>query len=259
MVRQAEGADRNVTFMNFNYPSIGVAATDLLEALGFEVIILKDRKCCGRPMISKGLLDMAGENARYNVDLLYEYVERGIKIAGCESSCVMAIKDEYEVARLFTDGAFAKAVEDAFEGTTAIEFHMAPPLFARTDPRTGHPMKRRFGPWMMGALKLLARAKRIRGTLLDPFRFNRERTMEKALIERFEAVVAQLAKGLSTGNLATAHQTVEAFDSIRGYGHVKLANHGRAIALIDERLANWRDTGKVVQISGTSTDRKAVG
>ncbi|MBT6273717.1 MAG: indolepyruvate ferredoxin oxidoreductase family protein [Chromatiales bacterium] len=172
---------------------------------------------------------------------------------------LMAIKDEYEVARLFTDGAFAKAVEDAFEGTTAIEFHMAPPLFARTDPRTGHPMKRRFGPWMMGALKLLARAKRIRGTLLDPFRFNRERTMEKALIERFEAVVAQLAKGLSTGNLATAHQTVEAFDSIRGYGHVKLANHGRAIALIDERLANWRDTGKVVQISGTSTDRKAVG
>ena len=83
------------TFMNFNYPSIGVAATDLLEALGFEVIILKDRKCCGRPMISKGLLDMAGENARYNVDLLYEYVERGIKIAGCESSCVMTIKDEY--------------------------------------------------------------------------------------------------------------------------------------------------------------------
>jgi Fe-S oxidoreductase len=83
------------TFMNFNYPSIGVAATDLLEALGFEVIILNDRKCCGRPMISKGLLDMAGENARYNVDLLYEYVERGIKIAGCESSCVMTIKDEY--------------------------------------------------------------------------------------------------------------------------------------------------------------------
>jgi FAD/FMN-containing dehydrogenase/Fe-S oxidoreductase len=83
------------TFMNFNYPSIGVAATDLLEALGFEVIILKDRKCCGRPMISKGLLDKAGENARYNVDLLYEYVERGVKIAGCESSCVMTIKDEY--------------------------------------------------------------------------------------------------------------------------------------------------------------------
>ncbi len=83
------------TFMNFNYPSIGIAATDLLESLGFEVVILKDRKCCGRPMISKGLLDMAGENARHNVDLLYEYAKRGVKIAGCESSCVMAIKDEY--------------------------------------------------------------------------------------------------------------------------------------------------------------------
>ena len=83
------------TFMNFNFPSIGIAATDLLEALGFEVIVLKDRKCCGRPMVSKGLLDKAGENARHNVDLLYEYVQRGVKIAGCESSCVMTIKDEY--------------------------------------------------------------------------------------------------------------------------------------------------------------------
>ena len=83
------------TFMNFNYPTIGIAATDLLEALGYEVIVLKDRKCCGRPMISKGFLDMAGANARHNVDLLYEYVQRGVKIAGCESSCVMTIKDEY--------------------------------------------------------------------------------------------------------------------------------------------------------------------
>ncbi|MBT4073886.1 MAG: FAD-binding protein [Chloroflexi bacterium] len=98
------------TFMNFNYPSIGVAATDLLEALGFEVIILKDRKCCGRPMVSKGLLDMAAENARHNVDLLYNYAQRGVKIAGCESSCVMAIKDEYpdllggeEKARVVSD------------------------------------------------------------------------------------------------------------------------------------------------------------
>ncbi len=98
------------TFMNFNYPSIGVAATDLLEALGFEVVILKDRKCCGRPMISKGLLDMAGENARHNVDLLYEYVQRGVKIAGCESSCVMAIKDEYPV--LLGGDEKARAVSD---------------------------------------------------------------------------------------------------------------------------------------------------
>ncbi|MFW6195201.1 MAG: FAD-binding and (Fe-S)-binding domain-containing protein, partial [Chloroflexota bacterium] len=113
------------TFMNFNYPSIGIAATDLLEAFGYEVVVLKDRKCCGRPMVSKGLLDKAGKNARHNVDLLQEYVERGLKVAGCESSCVMAIRDEYpdllggdEKARAVADNTvmvedlIAEAMED---------------------------------------------------------------------------------------------------------------------------------------------------
>ncbi len=83
------------TFMNFNHPSIGISATRVLEALGYEVVVLKDRKCCGRPMISKGLLDQAGDNARHNVDLLYPYVEQGIKIVGCEASCVSAITDDW--------------------------------------------------------------------------------------------------------------------------------------------------------------------
>jgi Fe-S oxidoreductase len=82
------------TFMNFNHPESGVAATELLEALGYEVV-LADRKCCGRPMISKGLLDKARANARYNVDSLYPHVEAGAKIVGCESSCIGALKDEY--------------------------------------------------------------------------------------------------------------------------------------------------------------------
>jgi Fe-S oxidoreductase len=83
------------TFMNFNHPSIGISATHLLEALGFEVVMLKDRKCCGRPMISKGLLDQAGDNARFNVDLLHPYVEDGVKIVGCEASCVSAMSDDW--------------------------------------------------------------------------------------------------------------------------------------------------------------------
>ena len=83
------------TFMNFNYPNIGVSATHLLEALGFEVVVLNDRKCCGRPMISKGLLDKAGDNARHNVDLLFPYIESGTKIVGCEASCVSAITDDW--------------------------------------------------------------------------------------------------------------------------------------------------------------------
>jgi len=83
------------TFMNFNHPSIGISATRVLEALGYEVVVLKDRKCCGRPMISKGMLDQAGENARHNVDLLHPYAEQGIKIVGCEASCVSAITDDW--------------------------------------------------------------------------------------------------------------------------------------------------------------------
>ena len=83
------------TFMNFNHPSIGISATRLLEALGFEVVVLKDRKCCGRPMISKGLLDEAGKNARHNVDLLHPYVRNRTKIVGCEASCVSAITDDW--------------------------------------------------------------------------------------------------------------------------------------------------------------------
>jgi len=83
------------TFMNFNHPTIGMSATRVLEALGFEVVVLNERKCCGRPMISKGLLDQAGENARHNVDLLYPHVQNGVKIVGCEASCVSAMTDDW--------------------------------------------------------------------------------------------------------------------------------------------------------------------
>jgi FAD/FMN-containing dehydrogenase/Fe-S oxidoreductase len=98
------------TFINFNHPEAGIGAVRLLEALGYEVV-LADRKCCGRPMVSKGMLDMAAKNARYNVDSLYEQVMDGAKIVGCESSCMMAIKDEYP--DLLPGDGKAKAVAGA--------------------------------------------------------------------------------------------------------------------------------------------------
>ncbi len=84
----------NDTFMNYNYPSVGMAATRILEAAGFRVEVV-ERKCCGRPMISKGMLDAAHDNARYNVDLLYPYVEQGAYVVGCEPSCLLTLRDEY--------------------------------------------------------------------------------------------------------------------------------------------------------------------
>ena len=98
------------TFTNFNHPQAGVAATRLLESLGFEVKIA-DRKCCGRPMISKGMIDKAASNARHNIDVLHPLVESGARIVGWEASCLLTLKDEYP--DLFPDDPRARAVADA--------------------------------------------------------------------------------------------------------------------------------------------------
>src|SRR6185437_5059769 len=91
---------------------------------------------------------------------------------------LMSYKDEYEVARLYTDGAFRQKLDRAFEGDYTLEFHLAPPLLAARDPLTGHLQKRSYGPWMLRAFALLARFKRLRGTALDPFGRTAERRME---------------------------------------------------------------------------------
>ena len=92
----------NDTFMNYNYPQVGVAAVELLEQAGFEVVLASPSTspgtgamCCGRPMISKGLLDFARAHARHNVGLLYPYAQRGTPIVGCEPSCLLTLRDEY--------------------------------------------------------------------------------------------------------------------------------------------------------------------
>ena len=101
----------NDTFMNYNYPNVGKAAVKIIEEAGFEVNLV-DRKCCGRPMISKGMLDSARKNARYNVDLLYPYIEDGAYIVGCEPSCMLSFRDEYP--ELLQDEKSKKVSEKSF-------------------------------------------------------------------------------------------------------------------------------------------------
>jgi Fe-S oxidoreductase len=84
----------NDTYMTYNYPELGKAAVKVLEAAGFEVV-LAEKKCCGRPFISKGLIERAKENAAYNVDRLFRYAEQGIPIVGLEPSCILTFRDEY--------------------------------------------------------------------------------------------------------------------------------------------------------------------
>ena len=101
----------NDTFMNYNYPEIGIAAVELLEAAGYEVQLVNGG-CCGRPMISKGMLDQARELARSNMAGLYDYARQGIPIVGCEPSCLLTLRDEYpefvpeEQARVVAENSF---------------------------------------------------------------------------------------------------------------------------------------------------------
>jgi indolepyruvate ferredoxin oxidoreductase len=148
---------------------------------------------------------------------------------------LMSYKDEYEVARLYTDGDFTKRLADQFEGPVQLEFHMAPPLVAR--PKNGQPpAKVRLGGWLLPAMKWLARGKALRGTWLDLFGRTDERRLERALIEQFIARADELSAGLTADKQALAAQIAALAMTIRGYGHVKIASLAMARARESELL-----------------------
>src|SRR3989442_1079665 len=103
---------------------------------------------------------------------------------------LMAYKDEYEVARLYTDPGFARKIEGMFEGGYKLKFPLAPPIFNKPDPRTGEARQSEFGPWMMAAFRILAKLKGLRGTPFDVFGMSEERKAERRLIGEYEATVA---------------------------------------------------------------------
>ncbi|MGI9373871.1 MAG: indolepyruvate ferredoxin oxidoreductase family protein [Hyphomicrobiales bacterium] len=134
---------------------------------------------------------------------------------------LMAYKDEYEVARLYTDTGFKRAVAERFSGDYVIKHHMAPPIFSKRDPETGHLIKKEFGPWMMNAFGVLTTFKFLRGTAFDPFGYSSERKQERALIGDYENTIDELLGRLATGNLDIATEIAGLPEFLRGYGHVK--------------------------------------
>ena len=136
---------------------------------------------------------------------------------------LMAYKDEYEVARLYTDPAFHKALHQQFEGDLKLSFYMAPPLVSSA--KNGEPPgKIELGAWMLPFMRLLAKGKALRGSLLDPFGRTHERRMERELISQYEARVRELLPQLASGNLSLAADIAAIPLSMRGFGHVKQAN-----------------------------------
>ncbi len=164
---------------------------------------------------------------------LTEAVARGL-------AKLMSYKDEYEVARLHSDPAFVESLKAQFQGDWQLRFHMAPPILAKVDPVTGQQVKREFGPWMLPALRVLARLKRLRGTRLDPFGYTAERRTERALIGEYEALLDELLARLEPGNHALAVELARLPDQIRGYGHVKERQLAGARARWAELLGRYR-------------------
>ena len=136
---------------------------------------------------------------------------------------LLAIKDEYEVARLYTNGEFEASLRAQFESWDSLSFHLAPPLLSRPGP-DGHARKHEFGPWMMRAFKLLARLKRLRGTPFDVFGYTQERKLERRMVSDYERAIGESLSRLSAESLADAIEVARRPEGLRGFGQVKLGN-----------------------------------
>jgi indolepyruvate ferredoxin oxidoreductase len=163
-------------------------------------------------------------------------------------SKLMSYKDEYEVARLYTDPTFLEKLDAQFEPGYTLKFNLAPPLISRINPATGKPMKREFGDWMLHGFRILAKFKRLRGSALDIFGRSAERRMERQLIGDYEQLVADILPGLSAQKLQTAVELANLPDGIRGFGHVKEKAVGEVETRKNELLAAFADRGSFREI-----------
>ncbi|WP_457329690.1 indolepyruvate ferredoxin oxidoreductase family protein [Rhizobacter sp. P5_C2] len=155
---------------------------------------------------------------------------------------MMAYKDEYEVARLHTDKSFLDKVAAQFEGDYTLNYHLAPPAIAKKNDQ-GELVKRRFGPWMQTAFRVLAKFKGLRGTAFDPFGRTEERKTERALIGQYRESIDEVLRGLTAQTLPLALQIARIPEDIRGYGHVKERHLATAMPKWSGLMAQWRAVG----------------
>ena len=154
---------------------------------------------------------------------------------------LMAIKDEYEVARLHTDPVFAQRLRERFDGDLELNYHMAPPLLAKRNAR-GELIKQTYGPWLRHALKLVAALKGLRGTALDVFGHSAERREERALVHEYRAAIGEVLATLNTDNHGLGLEIARLPGQVRGFGHVKMRNLAAARSRWDGLMAQWRQT-----------------
>jgi indolepyruvate ferredoxin oxidoreductase len=145
-------------------------------------------------------------------------------------------KDEYEVARLFSDGTLQRRLAEAFDGDLKIRFNLAPPAFSRRGA-DGREAKREFGPWVLVAFRYLARAKRLRGTVFDVFGKSEHRRIERELGREYEALVDSLLPLATVDNLGEVARLAEAYEGVKGFGVVKEAKLAEVRRQVAEGIA----------------------
>ena len=156
---------------------------------------------------------------------------------------LMAIRDEYEVARLYTDGAFQRQLASTFESWGRIDFHLVPPFFARRDRATGRRRKRTYGPGILRVLARLARFRRLRGSWLDPFAHTAERRLERRLLAEYKAVLETIRGNLAAENHHLAVALARYPETIRGFGPVKAEAAARVLPQAEARRAAFLGRG----------------
>jgi indolepyruvate ferredoxin oxidoreductase len=135
---------------------------------------------------------------------------------------MMAYKDEYEVARLYSTDEFMAKIKNQFEGDVTLQFNLAPPLFAKKDAQ-GHLRKQTYGAWMLKAFHYLAKLKGLRGTPLDVFGYTAERREERSLRDDYVQTIYGLLANLTVENLPKALAFAQLPQDVRGFGHIKEA------------------------------------
>lgn len=150
---------------------------------------------------------------------------------------LLAYKDEWEVARLYSAPEFQRKIRQQFEGSYKLKLNLAPPLITQTDPVTGMPEKREFGPWVFTLLRIMSKYRHLRGGFWDIFGRTAERKMERRLISEYEDVITQITDKLNSSNHFAAMELAGLPEQMRGFGHVKEENVKQAKAR-EEQLLN---------------------
>jgi indolepyruvate ferredoxin oxidoreductase len=175
-------------------------------------------------------------------------------LPGSETLCVavarnyarlLAYKDEYEVARLYSSNEFRQQLERTFSGRPRLTLLLAPPTLFKPRDGAAPPRKRQFGPWIFTVLRVLGRLKGLRRTPFDPFGHTAERKLERQLIGDYERLLDELIARLSPGNHAAAVRLASVPEQVKGFGHVKLRNLARAKADEARWLQDYRNDAVV--------------